>query len=295
MKKVHNNEKAIAKTAELIFDSDRILFITGAGISADSGLPTYRGVGGLYNDDLTEEGISIEEALGGDMMLKRPDITWKYLWQIGSACHKAVPNKAHEVISSIQTIKPDTWVLTQNIDGLHGAADNKNLIEIHGNAFLLHCTECGREKDYNELISEFEESEALINISSIGEKLSLLDKKKIKGTSCQFEEKISLPPVCSFCGGIIRPNVVLFGEQLPMDAITKFYDLIDNNIDLVISIGTSGVFPYIIEPVRVANNRSKPTVEINPTITDISHLFRYRIEMKAAEAMEKIWKKLRIL
>ena len=258
----YNADEAILETAKLISNSDRILFITGAGISADSGLPTYRGIGGLYNDDLTKEGVSIEDALSGSMMQKRPDITWKYLWQIGSACHKALPNKAHEIISSIQTIKPDTWVFTQNIDGLHTAANTKNLIEIHGNAFTLHCTDCGRGKDYNELISD-------------------------------FQDKVTLPPLCTFCGGIIRPDVVLFGEMLPTEAITKLYDLIDSKIDLVISIGTSGLFPYIVEPVRVANNRNKPTVEINPVTTDISHLFKYRIEMKAAEAMGKIWNKLK--
>ncbi len=264
MKKLYNIEETISEIAKLILNSDKILFITGAGISADSGLPTYRGVGGLYNDDLTEEGITIEEALSGTMMLKRPDIAWKYLWQIGSACHKAAPNKAHEVISSIQTLKPDTWVLTQNIDGLHGAACTKNLVEIHGNAFSLHCTQCGREKDYNELISD-------------------------------FKDKLVLPPLCLFCGGIIRPNVVLFGEQLPSEAITKLYELIDSNIALVISIGTSGVFPYIVEPIRAANNRNNSTVEINPVTTDISYMFKYRVEMNAAETMEKIWEKLRNL
>ena len=152
-------------------------------------------------------------------------------------------------------------MLTQNIDGLHSAAKTKNLIEIHGNAFTLHCAKCGREKDYNELISD-------------------------------FQNEISFPPICTFCGGVIRPNVVLFGEQLPSEPISKFYDLIDGEIDLVISIGTSGLFPYIVEPVRVANNRYKPTIEINPAATDISHLFKYCIEMKAAEAMGKIWKKV---
>jgi len=261
MKKCLNNKETVDKIVELISNSDRILFITGAGISADSGLPTYRGVGGLYDNDLTDEGLAIEEALSGTMMLKRPEITWKYLWQIGSACHKAQPNKAHEAIALIQTIKPDTWVLTQNIDGLHSAANTKNLIEIHGNAFSLHCIECGKGKDYNDLVLE-------------------------------FQDKISFPPTCSFCGGIIRPNVVLFGELLPAKAIKKFYELIDSNIDLIISIGTSGIFPYVVEPVRVANNRCKPTVEINPITTDISYLFKYRIEMKAAEAMGKIWKML---
>ena len=261
MKQLYNTEEALERVSELISSSERILFITGAGISADSGLPTYRGIGGLYNDGLTEEGISIEEALSGSMMRERPDVTWKYLWKIGSACHKAVPSKAHEVISLIQNMKPDTWVLTQNIDGLHIAANTTNMIEIHGNIFSLHCIECGRKKNYDELILE-------------------------------FQDKLVFPPICSLCGGIIRPDVVLFGEQLPSEAMTKFYDIIDNQIDLVISIGTSGLFSYIVEPVNIANNRCKPTVEINPDITDISYLFKYRIEMKAAEAMGKILERL---
>ena len=69
----------------------RVLFITGAGISADSGLPTYRGVGGLYNDEATEDGMAIEEALSGACFASRPDITWKYLAQIEHNCRQAAP------------------------------------------------------------------------------------------------------------------------------------------------------------------------------------------------------------
>jgi len=248
----------IDKVADLILKSERILIITGAGISADSGLPTYRGIGGLYNGVLTDEGFSIEEALSGSMMLSRPDITWKHLWQIGSACRNAKPNRAHEVITLIQEIKPDTWVLTQNIDGFHKDVKTKNLIEIHGNTFTLYCTQCKKIKEYAELISK-------------------------------SQNETSFPPKCVYCGGIIRPKVVLFGEQLPTAAITKLYDLLDSRIDLVISIGTSGIFPYIVQPVISVNNKFKPTVEINPCITDISHLFLHRLEMRASEAMNKIW------
>ena len=253
-----NTGNIIEIVAKLIHESEKILFITGAGISADSGLPTYRGIGGLYNDKHTEENISIEDALSGIMMEKRPEITWKYLWQIGSACHKAKPNRAHEVITLIQETKPNTWVLTQNIDGLHNAAKTQNLIEIHGNAFSLHYTKCGKEKKYDQLIAE-------------------------------FQNEINLPPTCSYCNGIIRPDVVLFGEMLPTKALEAYYSAINDNLDLIISIGTSGIFPYIAEPVKIANYHSKPTIEINPTQTDISHLFTYQIEMKAAEAMDKIW------
>ena len=253
-----NTENTINEVAKLLLDSQRILFITGAGISADSGLPTYRGVGGLYDGKSTEDGFAIEEALGGTMMQRRPDITWKYLWQIGEACHKAQPNKAHEIIAQIENIKPDTWVSTQNIDGFHRDVETKNLIEIHGNAFSLFCSSCGKSKDYQELTAE-------------------------------LKNELVFPPICPECNGVIRPNVVLFGEQLPAKAINQLYSLLDSKIDLVVSIGTSGVFPYIVEPIRIANSRYKLTVEINPAETDISYMFDYRIKLGAAEAMERIW------
>ena len=80
----------------------RLLFITGAGISADSGLPTYRGIGGLYNDQATEENFSIETALSGSMLEANPAITWKYLHQIENSCRGARFNDAHAIIAEWQ-------------------------------------------------------------------------------------------------------------------------------------------------------------------------------------------------
>ncbi len=88
--------------ASRLREARRVLFITGAGISADSGLPTYRGVGGLYNDGETEEGLSIEDALSGECFAVRPDITWKYLAQIRRNCHGVRPNAAHLAIAGLE-------------------------------------------------------------------------------------------------------------------------------------------------------------------------------------------------
>ncbi|HJO92813.1 MAG TPA: NAD-dependent protein deacylase [Victivallales bacterium] len=250
----------IDKTAEAVLNADKILVITGAGISAGSGLPTYRGIGGLYDDNNTTEGIPIEDALSGMMMQSRPDITWKYLWQIGSSCLNAKPNRAHIILSEIQKIKPDTWILTQNIDGLHAAAGNNNLIEIHGNAFKLFCPNCGYKPDYSILTKK---------IDNRGPKL---------------------PPICPECENIIRPEVVLFGEQLPEKEISRLYTLLqNNNIDLILCIGTSALFPYISEPVVRAYNHGKITVEINPEKTYISDYFTYSLRLEAVEALSSIW------
>jgi len=246
------------QVAKLLARSEHILFITGAGVSADSGLPTYRGIGGLYNDEHTEEGIPIETALSGEMLLSRPEITWKYLWQIGSACQGAIFNRGHEVIAQIESHKPDTWVLTQNIDGFHHDAGSRNLIEIHGRASELFCLRCDNNFTADELIAGY------------------------KG-------EVSLPPKCPHCDGLIRPKVVLFGETLPPDALQLYSNEATVNRDLVVMIGTTGVFPYIAQPAIVAKARGIPTVEINPTETRLTPIVDHHIPESAGTALDSLW------
>ncbi|ARU58192.1 NAD-dependent deacetylase [Oleiphilus messinensis] len=255
------DKELINKVSELIAQSQRILFITGAGISAESGLPTYRGVGGLYDRNLTDDGYTIEEALSAQMMASRPDITWKYLWQIGSACRQAKPNRAHEVIAALEKRKPESWVLTQNVDGYHRTAGSENLIEIHGHAFDLHCPTCAAEYTHEALFDDTADS-------------------------------VDFPPHCDQCGGVIRPDVVLFGEMLPEQKLQILMREYMKGFELVFSIGTSGAFPYIVEPVIRAAQQGIPTVEINPGETPVSEIVQYRLEMPAADALGQIWQHL---
>ena len=131
-----------------------ILFVTGAGMSADSGLPTYRGVGGLYECDETEEGLPIEEMLSGAMFRQRPGWTWKYPREIEHACRGATFNRGHAVIAEMERHFPRVWTLTQNVDGFHRAAGSQNVIAIYGDLHALHCTKCPRREtvgDYQHL------------------------------------------------------------------------------------------------------------------------------------------------
>lgn len=250
-------DDAIQQVAELFAASDRLLFITGAGVSADSGLPTYRGVGGLYNRGETEDGVTIEEALSGPMMAVRPDLTWKYLWQIGQACSGATPNAAHRIMAELESKRSEVWVLTQNVDGLHRAAGSTNLVEVHGDMFELFCTDCGKRYTAAELLAN-------------------------------FASKPDLPPLCQRCQGVIRPNVVLFEEALPVSVVQALGHLAFVDFDVVVAVGTTATFPYIREPLSRAQRAGRPIVEINPSRTGISDYFDYRIELGAAEAMERI-------
>lgn len=234
----------------------RVLAITGAGISADSGLPTYRGIGGLYEADLTEDGLPIEEALSGAMMRKRPALCWKYIHQIESSCRGAGPNAAHAALASLQQRFESFTVLTQNIDGFHRAAGSRDLIEIHGRIHELWCVECGAEREVADYAG------------------------------------LDIPPACARCGGLERPRVVLFGEMLPEPALLRLQAVMDEGVDAVLSIGTTSVFPYIAAPVLMARRRGIPSIEINPGRTEVSDLVGLRLRERAAVVLPELQRRL---
>jgi NAD-dependent deacetylase len=243
---------AIQGIAALLNRARRVLFITGAGISADSGLPTYRGLGGLYENDLTAEGIPIEEALSGEMLRQRPEIPWKYMAQIEENCRHAGPNAAHRLMAEWERELPYVMVLTQNIDGLHRAAGSRNVVEIHGDLHHLRCMHCGLRETAPNLAGR------------------------------------PLPPICPQCKQIMRPEVVLFGEMLPEAALERLLTALETGFDLVFSIGTTSVFPYIARPVLQAAQAGVPTVEINPGRTCLSARVAYQLPMGAAAALTAI-------
>lgn len=233
-----------------------VLFITGAGVSADSGMPTYRGIGGLYDVDETEEGLPIEEIMTAEMLAARPELTWKYLAQIAHSATGAEFNRAHEVIAAIEQQFPRVWTLTQNVDGLHSAAGSQNVIEIHGNMRRLNCTSCSYRQRVHDATDIFE-----------------------------------IPPRCPACAAVLRPDVVLFGEMLPEFALEQLRREFHTGFGMVISVGTSSLFPYIQEPVIAARKLGLPTVEINPGETLISGHVDYRIPLGAADALHEIWER----
>lgn len=249
----------IRAAARLLREADNILAITGAGISADSGLPTYRGVSGLYDGKLTEDGITIEEALSAEVFRTRPEITWKYMRQIEAGARGKRPNRGHEVLAWLEQTKPRVWILTQNIDGFHLAAGSRNVIEIHGTMRRIRCVQC-----------------------QAGEPLD--DYSQLK-----------LPPRCPYCGGLQRPDVVLFDEFLPSAAITTLDRELQRGFDLFLSIGTSSGFPYILQPIMRARSQGLPAIEINPAAeTEISRLVTVHLPLRAAAALELIARELSV-
>lgn len=245
--------RRVGQVVELLRTTRSLLVITGAGLSADSGLPTYRGVGGLYEGRHPEGNTPIEELMSGEMLASRPDLTWKYLRQIEEAGRNARPNRGHQVIAEMESRFDRVWVLTQNVDGLHRKAGSKNVIDIHGDLHALRCTRC----PYREEVTDY--------------------------------NGLATPPRCPACRAVVRPEVVLFGERLPARQFAVCQAETARGFDLVLSVGTTSVFPYISAPVLDAYHFKRPSVEINPGETDVTEFVTVKVPLGAAVALDAIW------
>ena len=245
-------DQDVSQIARQLAACQSVLFVTGAGISADSGLPTYRGIGGLYEQETTDDGVTIEVALSGEMFRRDPALTWKYIHRIERSCRNARPNRAHEAIALLERRMDRVWTLTQNVDGLHRAAGSQRVIDIHGDVHRLVCTRCGHR------------------------------------WRVESYAGLQIPPACPECDSLVRPEVVLFGEMLPFDRTKLLQEQLGRGFDAVFSIGTTSVFPYIAEPVLDARRRGALTVEVNPGASEVSHLVDYRLRAGAAETMDAV-------
>lgn len=180
-----------------------IVFFGGAGVSTESGIPDFRSVDGLYNQRYDEPPETI---LSADYFYAHTDRFYKFYFD-KMICTGAKPNAAHVKLARWEEQGKLKAVVTQNIDGLHQAAGSKNVFELHGTVHSNHCTRCGKHYSLDEVLAQ----------------------------------KPSVPH-CD-CGGIIKPDVTLYGEQLPEKAVAGAVDVI-RKADLLIIGGTSlSVYP----------------------------------------------------
>jgi NAD-dependent deacetylase len=245
-------ERQAERVAGRLQGRKRLLFITGAGLSAESGLPTYRGVGGLYVDAATEHGMPIEQALSGPTFRTRPEVTWQHIAQIERAVRGAAPSAAHALIAALEQ-RHEVLVLTQNVDGLHRIAGSTQVIDIHGDCRELLCTRCPHRE-----------------------------------TRTTYEG-LELPPRCPKCAAIVRPDVVLFEELLPTDKLERLARELEHGFDAYLSVGTSSLFPYISQPIVDAVRRGRLSIEINPEETPVSDLVEFRFACSAGRALPAIF------
>ena len=225
-----------------------VVFFTGAGISAESGIPVFRGKDGIWNK------LKPEELANFDAFLKNPQLVWEWYNHRKQIVHESKPNPAHVSIAEMQDILPEVSVITQNIDNLHRRAGSKVVYELHGNIERNYCIKCGKKFD---VIPEFKDG----------------------------------APQCG-CGGLIRPDVVWFGEYLPEDQFSGA-ETAAQMCDVFIIVGTSAVVYPAASLIFVAKSHGAYLAEINIEPTEISSAVDESFYGKAGEILPEILEKLK--
>jgi NAD-dependent deacetylase len=210
--------------------AESVVTLTGAGISAESGIPTFRGPGGLWRN-YSPQDLATPEAFARD-----PRLVWEwYEWRRGLIA-KARPNAGHLALADLEGRMAEAGgrftLVTQNVDGLHDRAGSRNIAKLHGDIWLVRCVMCGRE-ERNEQVP-----------------------------------LAALPPRCN-CGGLLRPGVVWFGEVLPPEDWRRAFEA-SESAEIFLAIGTSAVvYPAagLIEAAKEAGARLA-VVNAEPTPFD---------------------------
>jgi NAD-dependent deacetylase len=230
-------DAAIARAAALVANAKSAVALTGAGLSVESGIPPFRGPGGLW----TKHG---EPPMDGyQRFLRNPRGYWeerlapKEEWAraLGDAVRAAKPNPGHEALVELERRGLLAALITQNIDDLHRQAGHQHVLEIHGNHRLLRCSECHDRFD----------PEAIA-----------VDPQK-------------LPPRCPGCDGILKGDVVHFGEPIPPDVLRGCFDAVAR-ADVMIVAGTSAtVYPAAEFPYEVLR-QGGAVIEVNPEPSELT-------------------------
>jgi len=243
--------------------------LTGAGVSAESGIPTFRGKQGLW--ERYDPGVyATPEGLAG-LLRKDPQALADFIVDFYSVILKARPNPAHRALALMENEGRLSAVITQNIDNLHTIAGSRNVIELHGNSYSTRCDSCA--------------GKFMFEKDRLREMVVLLKRNKLSNNGL-LRILSRYFPKCA-CGGRQRTDVVLFGETLPKDALDKAYAALEECETLFV-IGTSlEVYPAARLPVY-AKQKGAKIIGINNGVTDPSGLYDYYINEKAAVAMPRI-------
>jgi NAD-dependent deacetylase len=235
----------------MMFDgARRVAVLTGAGISAESGVPTFRGGGD--SEIWTWRGRPVTELSSAELMRTDPKLVWEWFDYRRGMLVDVQPNAGHYALANWEPRFEEFTLITQNIDDLHRAAGSLNVLEVHGNIWRARCLRCA---------STFEARETPL-------------------------EDV---PRCFVCGAAARPDVVLFGEMLP-EGVFERAEQAAERADLFFVIGTSAVvYPAAGLPVA-AKQAGARVIEVNPELTDISFLADYTLLGKAGEILPQFLK-----
>lgn len=236
----------IHQAVKLLNSVKSLFVLTGAGISAESGIPTFRGSDGLWKN------YSATDLATPEAFEQNSELVWEwYHWRQGIIL-KAKPNPAHYAVVDLEKRMDEFLLLTQNVDNLHRRAGSTNILELHGNIFRVRCLDCNKIMDH-----------------------------QIKSG-----KEVNNSPTCE-CGGLLRPDVVWFGESIPQDIWHISLEFL-STVNAVMICGTSGVvWPAAAIPEMAKQNGAK-TIEINLEPTPITNIVDVSIQGEAGKILPQI-------
>jgi NAD-dependent deacetylase len=231
----------------------RLLVLTGAGVSAESGIPTFRGKNGYWRN-LDPIKLATPEAFARD-----PQLVWDWYRERRERIRNAQPNAAHEAIARLAKQTEEFLLVTQNVDDLHARAGlpGEKMVQIHGDIFITRCSRCTFQHEH------------------------------------EHEHEHESVPNCPQCDALMRPGVVWFGEQLPRRELQRVESYLDGGAcDAVIVAGTTATFGYIVDWTLSASHGGSELIEVNPEETPLSQFATRLVREPAAISLPRIVEEL---
>lgn len=228
----------LARAAQIVGSASHLVAMVGAGLSVESGIPPYRGPGGLWTKNGEPSLLSYrefsndpkgwwEKRLSGETEVGNP------IQEMKSAVDRSAPNPGHYSLVELERSGLLKCTMTQNVDNLHRQAGSRAVVEIHGNRTMVRCIDC---------VTRWERDQFPL---------------------------AQLPPVCPECGGIVKMDTVMFGEPIPKDVLQECREQ-TARCDCMLLIGTSGTVKPAAQLPLIAKERGATLIEINPEETAIS-------------------------
>lgn len=246
-------QQYIERAAELVSTAERIIVFTGAGVSTESGIPDFRGPDGIWRK-YDPEDFTIDKFLSNSKVRK---MHWDFLTTGGLNLTQAQPNPAHYAVAELEKMGKLYGVVTQNVDGLHQKAGvSENMVfQLHGDLSHAKCLSCTKRYPMEEII--------------------------------EWMKKDIDEPKCGECSGMLKPDAVFFGEQLPWGVLMES-EKRSRSCDLCIVLGSSlVVYPAALIP-RYAHQGGAKLIIINMGPTELDRMADIRIDAKAGEVTPKI-------
>lgn len=262
-----------AELAEAVRSARRVVVLSGAGISAESGVPTFRDAQTGLWERFSPEQLASEDAWWAD-----PALVWSWYQWRARMVRACAPNPGHRAAGQWQRALARTGgslqVVTQNVDDLHERGGAEVLSHLHGSLFEYRCAECGEPADHDP--------------GAAGERQ---DGAPLAGQEEDLENLLLTPPPdCEHCAdGLLRPGIVWFGEMLSTDALDRAYSALDQ-CDLAVVVGTSAVVQPAASLPFVALGAGAAVVEVNPEVTEFTSAATWHLSGPAGTVLPALAK-----